>query len=479
MSQMEELKLFVSERLHAAASEIFGALEKTITDYEVKVTRLKEDNERNRSLLDIILKTKSRQKEAANPTKSTPAAAAAAAGPGASDSSSARKARDPTRNSSDSPCSFTSRTDFLKFAASDDCRYCLKRIQATETHLTRKHYLFAVHFTEGGTDKFVVPCTCTDLIQGRSHWHCPYCTKIIYRKCNFEVHISKQHGFAILQQSQDTEIDQPSVSAIEEEVPLSPEPWCQPELGSLDQENQQASLLLHVKEEEQEICSRVSHPEWQNSMQLQDKGEQIPKGNSQVSVEEHHAQDSEFSIVCGDSYIQDLSEMNRVESSEGHLLPNSSNQPLETLPDSGVGGICQPAGESQHTAPRLKALGIKRKVRVKRKNTLPTVGLNIKTSTQSVSQNPTGPHCCKACGKTFYYMYKLRTHVLKHAGDKIHTCGICGKHLESMESFVQHIQSHTMRNKCGICGKQFSNNYRLKRHRRFHRPQGLNVMSST
>ncbi|XP_031709577.1 uncharacterized protein LOC116387023 isoform X3 [Anarrhichthys ocellatus] len=251
MSQMEELKLFVSERLHAAASEIFGALEKTITDYEVKVTRLKEDNERNRSLLDIILKTKSRQKEAANPTKST---TTAAAGPGASDSSPTGKARDPNRNSSDSQCSFTSRTDFLKFAASDDCRYCLKRIQATETHLTRKHYLFAVHFTEGGTDKFVVPCTCTDLIQGRSHWHCPYCTKIIYRKCNFEVHISKQHGFAILQQSQDTEIDQPSVSAIEEEAPLSPEPWSQQELGSLDQEDQQASLLLHVKEEQQDIC---------------------------------------------------------------------------------------------------------------------------------------------------------------------------------------------------------------------------------
>ncbi|XP_034401022.1 zinc finger protein 564-like isoform X2 [Cyclopterus lumpus] len=431
MSQIEELKVFVSERLYAAASEIFGAVEKTITDYEETVTRLKEENDRNRSLLDIILKTKSPpQKE-------------------------------------DSQCSFTSRTDFLDFATNDNCRYCLKRIQATETHLTRKHYLFAVHFTECGAEKFVVPCTCKDLIQGRSHWHCPYCTKIIYRKCNFEVHISKQHGYPILQQSQNTEMDQPSVSAIEEDVPLSPAPWYQQELGSLDQEDQQASLLLHVKEEEeeeQETCRQVSHPEWQNSVHVKIEGEQM-------SVEEHHAQDSEFSIVCADSYIQDLS----VESSKRHLLPNSSNQPLEMLPDSGVGGIYKPAEESQHTTPRtsLKALGIKRKVPVKRKKS------NIKTSTLSVSQNPTGPHCCKACGKTFDYMYTLRTHVLTHAGDTIHICGICGKHLESMESFVQHIQSHTTRNKCGICGKQFSNNFRLKRHRRFHRPKGLNVMSST
>ncbi|XP_034401023.1 zinc finger protein 564-like isoform X3 [Cyclopterus lumpus] len=424
MSQIEELKVFVSERLYAAASEIFGAVEKTITDYEETVTRLKEENDRNRSLLDIILKTKSPpQKEGACPAKSTPAAAAAA--PGASDSSLARKARYPPRNSSDSQCSFTSRTDFLDFATNDNCRYCLKRIQATETHLTRKHYLFAVHFTECGA------------------------------------------GYPILQQSQNTEMDQPSVSAIEEDVPLSPAPWYQQELGSLDQEDQQASLLLHVKEEEeeeQETCRQVSHPEWQNSVHVKIEGEQM-------SVEEHHAQDSEFSIVCADSYIQDLS----VESSKRHLLPNSSNQPLEMLPDSGVGGIYKPAEESQHTTPRtsLKALGIKRKVPVKRKKS------NIKTSTLSVSQNPTGPHCCKACGKTFDYMYTLRTHVLTHAGDTIHICGICGKHLESMESFVQHIQSHTTRNKCGICGKQFSNNFRLKRHRRFHRPKGLNVMSST
>lgn len=391
----------------------------------------------------------------------------------ASDSSLVRKARDPPRNSSDSQCSFTSRTDFLKFATDDDCRYCLKRIQATETHLMRKHYFFAVHFTECGTDKFVVPCTCKDLIQGRSHWHCPYCTKIIYRKCNFEVHISKQHGYPILQQSHDAEMDQPSVSAIEEDAPLSPEPWYQQELGSLDQEDQQTSLLLQVKEEEeeQETCRQVSHPEWLNSVHVKIEGEQIQKDNSQMSLEEHPAQDSEFSIVCADGYIQDLS----VESSKTHLLPNSSNQPLETLSDSEAGGLCQPTEESQHITPRtsLKELGIKRKVSVKRKSS------HKKTSTLSASQNPTGPHCCKACGKTFYYIYTLRTHVLTHAGDAIHICGICGKHLESTESFVQHIQSHTQRKKCGICGKQFSNYFRLKRHKRFHRPKGLKFKAST
>lgn len=63
MGQIEDLKIFVTERLHTAASEILGAIEKTITDYEEQTTRLKEENDRHRSLLDMILKAKLPQKE--------------------------------------------------------------------------------------------------------------------------------------------------------------------------------------------------------------------------------------------------------------------------------------------------------------------------------------------------------------------------------------------------------------------------------
>ncbi|XP_022057246.1 chorion transcription factor Cf2-like [Acanthochromis polyacanthus] len=490
MSQIEELKVFVSERLHAAASEILGAIDKTMTVYEEQTSRLKEDNERHRSLLDIILKSKLVQTEEFHANKSLPAAAAAvsavSAGPCPLDSGLKQKARETAFTTpSDLQCVFTSCEDFLKYASNENCPYCLKRIQGNETHLMRRHYLFAVHFQDG-TEKFVVPCMCKDKIQGRSHWHCPYCKKIIYRKCNFEVHLSKQHGYAILQQSQDAETNQPSVS--EEEVPLSPEPW-----------SHQASLQLHLKEESEQ----VSYSEEQYSEQVDSKGQVIENEKGRIgeqSQEPNHAQNSTFNIVCVDSYIQDISEISSVRSSRGHSVPNSSTWAVETQPDDEVIETVEPAGDLQQTTkdsaiaengrciktqewkttqthPSRKALNSKRKMRVRR--SLPRVSLSVKKSAAPpAGQNPTDCFCCKACGKIFHYMYTLRTHVQTHTKDKIPICGICGKHLESTEGLVQHLQSHTRRNKCGTCGKQFSSLSRLKRHQSFHRPRGLKVLTS-
>ncbi|XP_023133252.2 zinc finger protein 260-like [Amphiprion ocellaris] len=502
MSQIEELKVFVSERLHAAASEILGAIDKTMTVYEEQTSRLKEDNERHRSLLDIILKSKLVQTQEFHANKSLPAAAAAAvsavsAGPRASDSGLKHKAREaPFTTPSGLQCAFASCEDFLQYAANENCPYCLKRVQGTKTHLMRRHYLFAVHFQDG-TEKFVVPCMCKDKIQGRSHWHCPYCKKIIYRKCNFEVHLSKQHGYAILQQSQDAETNQPSVS--EEEVPLSPEPWSHHGLSSLEQEGQQAPLLLHLKEESEQ----VSYSEEQYSELVHIKGQVIENEKGQTgeqSREPNHTQNSAYNIVYVDSYIQDISEIGSVRSSRGHSLPNSSTRAVETQPDGEVGETVEPAGDFQHTTKdsaiaengrciktqerkktqthlSTKALNSKRKTRVRR--SLPRMSLNIKNSTPlPAGQNPADCFCCKACGKLFHYVYTLRTHVQTHAKDKIPVCGICGKHLESTEGLVQHLQSHTRRNKCGTCGKEFSSLSRLKRHQSFHRPRGLKVLTS-
>ncbi|CAB1327754.1 unnamed protein product [Coregonus sp. 'balchen'] len=56
MSKLQLLNVFVTERLSAAAVEIFGAVEKTIAEYQEEICRSAEENERLRRLLDMVIK---------------------------------------------------------------------------------------------------------------------------------------------------------------------------------------------------------------------------------------------------------------------------------------------------------------------------------------------------------------------------------------------------------------------------------------
>lgn len=62
MGQLEELKLFIYERLHAVTSEILGAIEKAITDCKDQAPRLKEENGHG-PLFGIIVKSSIPQTE--------------------------------------------------------------------------------------------------------------------------------------------------------------------------------------------------------------------------------------------------------------------------------------------------------------------------------------------------------------------------------------------------------------------------------
>ncbi|XP_078020040.1 uncharacterized protein LOC144459623 [Epinephelus lanceolatus] len=54
MSKVQMLRAFVKQRLTAAAEEIFGLVERTIAEYEEELCRSKEENERQRKLLDAV-----------------------------------------------------------------------------------------------------------------------------------------------------------------------------------------------------------------------------------------------------------------------------------------------------------------------------------------------------------------------------------------------------------------------------------------
>ncbi|XP_061597882.1 zinc finger protein 433-like [Cololabis saira] len=481
MSQMEELKAFVSERLNAAATEILGAFAQTITDYEQQQSRLAEENRRHRSLLDVILHTKL-PSTAGDTTTKSPVSAASAVESLPIDSKFKSKTGEAAITSFTGLQNvFVAREDFLKYTAKGNCPFCLKGVPASEKHLMQRHYFYAVHFIQDGTRKFAIPCLCKDKIAKRSHWHCPCCKKILYRKCNFETHLSKQHAYVVLQKKQDSETHQPIVSVLEEELQLFPEPWCQ-QISRLDGQEQQTSLLIRVKEE----AKQVRGQEGQQAQQAP-----IRNNNNQLgeqSLEPNNAQDSAYNMFCAGTCIQKQSEISIMENREGrpHLISSTPNTGIksdlarETEHTTGNGALAEKGSCSKSKTTQIIGLNLNQpspKIKKCVKRSLPPVSLNIKKATHT-SAGPAGSYCCKACGKSFHYMYTLRTHVHTHARDKICICGICGKHLGFRVRLVQHLQNHTKRNKCVICGKEFSSDSRLRRHEKFHRPRGGSAVLS-
>ncbi|KAK5609594.1 hypothetical protein CRENBAI_004467 [Crenichthys baileyi] len=491
MSHVEELKLFVAARLHAAASEILSVIVKTINNYEEETARLKEENKRHSSLLEIILKKKLPKKKACHVTNSTtvevaakptadpwndPDAEDSAAGPSALDSGDICKTKKLVFNSNiGRQTVFISKEHFLKFSNVRNCLFCFKQVLATEEHLMKRHYDIAVHFIKDGIEQLVIPCMCSEKIQDRSHWHCPCCEKVIYRRCTLEVHLSKQHNFTVLHPDQVTGNHHLPFTISFEEEPLSLEDLCQEELSSPEQQEKTASLLLPMQ-------NKAATGRRLNVLDAKHSGQP-----EQYSFHRNQAQDPGTDI-CLDTRIQDMRAV--------IIMENNTTQVTETRQDSGVGKVLDSAGKMQH--PNLTGVVTKGKCfsntgesmtieaassssdglsppsKKHAKNRSADLNLNTVKTDLPASKDCIGSYYCKACGEIFHYMHKLKIHVQKHVRDKICICGICGKSLEHSKSLHKHLQNHN-KNICGTCGKQFSSDSRLQQHKSFHRPKTRNA----
>ncbi|XP_038580288.1 zinc finger protein 260-like [Micropterus salmoides] len=67
MSKVQVLRALVKQRLSAAAEEIFGLFERTISEYEQELCRSKEENQRHRKLLDAVFQPEVRLHRAGSP----------------------------------------------------------------------------------------------------------------------------------------------------------------------------------------------------------------------------------------------------------------------------------------------------------------------------------------------------------------------------------------------------------------------------
>uniref|UniRef100_A0A1A8EV89 C2H2-type domain-containing protein n=1 Tax=Nothobranchius korthausae TaxID=1143690 RepID=A0A1A8EV89_9TELE len=240
---------------------------------------------------------------------------------------------------------------------------------------------------------------------------------------------------SVLQESQDSSLTEQSDFSLDPEVPGPSQPcadldydgWNLVETGFVKSE---------IKEEQGDVVEEIQTPkivvaprDQKQEERMNDAGEAgLRSDGAEVSGVDGSVKrqpDRHFCHLCGKSFLY-----------TGALMRHTAKHESKT--DCGICGL------KRQTTKRLIA--------------------HLK-SFHSTS------NFCDVCGRIYSHKNSLKTHKIKHTGNKDFVCQECGKSFFLRAHLVAHVRTHSGDKpfKCNICGKTFTQGQTLLAHKRGHR----------
>ncbi|XP_034721381.1 zinc finger and SCAN domain-containing protein 2-like [Etheostoma cragini] len=259
-----------------------------------------------------------------------------------------------------------------------------------------------------------------------------------------------------------TELPQQHVCK-EEEVLSDQQLWIQERNSSLDQEDPEPP---QIKEDQEDLCTS------QEGEQLVLKQETETFMLTPTSEKRDHSEGQTLNFSPdGDPlraaekesvvHMPVLTSVVSAANRDHQLLSHNSHE--AESPDQ-KGGQHGDSGPARNAEPEPKKR--LRKTRSLSNNVDKTNTSETHPDTQTGKQS----FICPTCGKDFTCNSSLQSHLRVHTGEKPYSCKTCGKEFRGSSNLLVHMRTHTGEKpySCSTCGKEFGRKDKLLTHMRSH-----------